>query len=98
MPKIQQRDVNLANKLTPNNSSGRKARPRLGRLGRRLAENKQSVSELHANSEMQRNKRRNQTNLLSYLLLVYPITKSQRFLHQLSNPQPILNSKAAQSR
>src|SRR6516165_3579056 len=64
MLNIQQRDVKLANKLTPNNSSGRKARPQLGRLGRRLAENKQSVSELHANSEMQRNKRRNQTNLL----------------------------------
>jgi hypothetical protein len=61
-----------------------------------LAENKQSVSELHANSEMQRNKRRNQINLLSCLLLVYPITKSQRFLS--SNPQPILNLKATQSR
>ena len=88
---MQERNVNHANKLTPNNPIGGRVKPRLRRLGRRPVENSQSMSELQAKIEMQKNKRRNQTKLRSSPLLVYPTTESQRFLRQSSKPQPILN-------
>jgi len=52
---MQERNMNHANKLTPNNPTGKEERgPRLGRLGRRPVENSQSMSELQAKIEMQK--------------------------------------------